>query len=177
MSNETPEENLPPTNGPQSGQPADAEQAPDQNAGDSEWLDLDAPENAPSNVPATDAPIIATLVTNQASETVDSSTDENIRVGSPFKVDPITNFNDRPVETVIDGPLRYTAMGAVTAAAMTVFFAAAACYWFPAGGTMVAALGCVLSMFGFYSNHRLAAAACLSAHLSLFMFCYGRSLA
>ena len=66
--------------------------------------------------------------------------------------------------------------GSVAAADMLLAFAAVAAWWFPSGGTMIAALGCVLSIFGLYSNYRIAAAGTLSLHLGLFILCYGRSI-
>ena len=59
---------------------------------------------------------------------------------------------------------------------MVLAFAAAAAWWFPSGGTMIAALGCVLSIFGLYSTQRVTAAGILSLHLGLFILCYGRSI-
>ncbi len=127
---------------------------------DVDWDDRDA-----------QTPILATLVTP------DMQRSEPVRVGSPFAVDPQPLVIDRPIEVLIDGgPLRYTAMGAVAAAAMVLAFAAAAAWWFPAGGTMIAALGCVLSIFGLYSNYRYTAGCLLLLHLALFVVSYGRSI-
>ena len=108
-------------------------------------------------------------------ETVDSPP---LRVGSPFAVDPVAvSRAKKPVETFHDvGPIRYTAMGAVAASVMVLGFAATAAWWFPAGGTMIAALGCVLSVFGLYSTYRLPSSGLLAVHLYLFVFCYLRSL-
>ncbi len=101
----------------------------------------------------------------------------SIRVGSPFAVDPFEPDTTRQIEIFYDvGPLKYTAMGAVFASAMVVGFAAAAAYFFPIGGTMIAALGCVLSIFGMYSSYRLTAAGLLAIHLCLFVLSYGRTL-
>lgn len=109
------------------------------------------------------APIVAELV--QAAQ---------VRRGSPFAIDPVTV---RPVDNFVDmGPIRYTAMGAVAASILVLAFAAAATWWFPAGGTLIAALGCVLSIFGLYSTHKLISAGLLAVHLSLFVVCYGLSL-
>ena len=100
-----------------------------------------------------------------------------IRVGSPFAVDPFAHDANRHIENFYDvGPLRYTAMGAVYASAMVVGFATAAAYFFPAGGAMIAALGCFLSIFGMYSSYRLTAAGLLTLHLCLFVFSFGRTL-
>ena len=76
-----------------------------------------------------------------------------------------------------DGAMRYTAMGAVTASAMVVFFAAASLWWFPSGGTLIATLGCGLSVFGLFSGHRIVAASLLVVHAGLFIACYSRALA
>ena len=109
--------------------------------------------------------------------------DESIRVGSPFAVDPNpiagTSIRRRRVkpEAFYDvGPLRYTAMGAVSAAVLVLGFAAAAAWWFPGGGTIIAALGCALSIFGLYSNRKLVASGCLVLHLMLFMISYSRAI-
>ena len=103
-----------------------------------------------------------------------------IRVGSPFAVDPIDPLTETPakkIEPFLDvGPIRYTAMGAVSASFMVVGFAAVATWWFPAGGTLIAALGCVLSIFGLYSSYRYTSAGLLTVHLCLFVVSYGRSL-
>lgn len=111
------------------------------------------------------------------------ATDESIRVGSPFAVDPNpiagTSIRLRRVkpEAFYDvGPLRYTAMGAVSAAVLVLGFAAAAAWWFPGGGTIIAALGCALSIFGLYSNRKLVASGCLVLHLMLFMISYSRAI-
>jgi hypothetical protein len=101
----------------------------------------------------------------------------SVRIGSPFAVDPFTHDPARAIEAFYDvGPLKYTAMGAVSASLMVVGFAAAATYFFPIGGTMIAALGCVLSIFGMYSSYRLTAAGLLAIHLCLFVLSYGRTL-
>ena len=101
-----------------------------------------------------------------------------VRRGSPFRVDPLDlpEFYERPVELIVDGALRYTAMGAVTAAVVVAAFGAASAWWFPAGGTMIAALGCVLSIFGLYSNLKLTSVGMLSVHLAIFVVSYGRSI-
>ena len=118
-------------------------------------------------------PIRANLV-----ETIDGA--QSIRIGSPFAVDPIDPLAGIPakrIEVLLDvGPIRYTAMGAVAASIMVLAFAAAAAWWFPAGGALIAALGCVLSIFGLYSTYRFTSAGLLAVHLCLFVVSYGRSL-
>ncbi len=82
-----------------------------------------------------------------------------------------------PIEALMDvGPLRYTAMGAVAASAMVLLFAATASWWFPTGGTMIAALGSVLSILGLYSPYRFTASVLLGLHLCLFLFSYTQLL-
>ena len=111
-----------------------------------------------------------------AMETADV-TGEAVRVGSPFAVDPFAPQSSKRVEAFHDvGPLRYTAMGAVAASIMVLAFAGAASWWFPAGGALIAALGCVLSIFGLYSSFRIASSGLLAIHLSLFVLSYVRSL-
>lgn len=106
-----------------------------------------------------------------------------IRVGSPFKVDPapiagtsIQRRRAKPEAFYDVGPLRYTAMGAVAAAMVVLGFAIAAAWWFPGGGTIIATLGCALSIFGLYSHKRLAAGACLMLYLLLFLISYTRAI-
>lgn len=105
-----------------------------------------------------------------------------VRVGSPFTegtaVPPPPLVPTHSVESVYDaGPLRYTAMGAVIAAAMVLFFAVTAAWWFPPGGTLIAALGCVLAIMGMFSHFRKISAAVLVFHVVLFLASYSRSLA
>lgn len=106
---------------------------------------------------------------------VEADTTNTIRVGSPFAVDPMAP--PRRVEVLYDvGPLRYTAMGAVSASVMVAGFGLVAAFWFPSGGALIAALGCLLSIFGLYSNFRYVAAGLLVTHLSLFVFSYIQSI-
>lgn len=118
----------------------------------------------------------------------ESEPQETIRVGSPFAVDPAASSADSPATQTISpkvspelfydvGPLRYTAMGAVAAAVMVLGFAIAAAWWFPAGGTLIAALGCLLSIFGLYSPVPMRSAGCLVLHAALFIVCYARTIA
>ena len=112
-----------------------------------------------------------------AARLVESDSAPSIRVGSPFAVDPAVITSTGPTESIYDvGPVRYTAMGAVVASAMVLGFACAGAWWFPAGGTLVAALGCLLSIFGLYSTYRFSSAGLLVVHLCIFALCYGRSL-
>ncbi|QDT07261.1 hypothetical protein K227x_56880 [Rubripirellula lacrimiformis] len=114
-------------------------------------------------------------VADPDSGTLDGDLDESIRVGSPFAGDPVPLHP--VVQPVVDvSPIRYTAMGAVAASVMVVGFATAAFWWFPAGGIVVAALGCVLSIFGIFSSYRLAAMGLLAIHLFLFVANYGQVL-
>lgn len=105
-----------------------------------------------------------------------------VRVGSPFAIDPPElaladgpwpadrgGFDDA-------GPLRYTAMGAAAASAMVVAFAAASLAWFPAGGVLIALLGCSLAIGGLFSRHRLASMGLLVIHLGLFIANYSKTL-
>ena len=74
------------------------------------------------------------------------------------------------------GPLRYTALGALAASLIVILFAGAATWWFPVGGALIAALGCLLAIFGLFSNHRGISALLIVVHLGLFIVSYGRSL-
>ncbi|WP_231617437.1 hypothetical protein [Novipirellula aureliae] len=73
-------------------------------------------------------------------------------------------------------PIRYVAMGSVAASAMVLTFAIAAVYWFPLGGAMIAGLGCLLSVFGLSSPHRIKSAALLVIHAAIFLFCYSQTM-
>ena len=140
-------------------------------------------------------PIVAKLVgqangpdtasTDRSIENPDSndSAGESIRVGSPFAADPgdlpdaTLPVAPKKIEAFYDvGPIRYTAIGAVAAAVMTLGFAAAAAWWFPGGGTLIAGLGCVLSIFGLYSPHKMYAFGCLTLHLCLFLVSYTHAI-
>jgi hypothetical protein len=114
----------------------------------------------------------------QQEHTGETTTEESsVRLGSPFAEDPFETDDAPPIENLYDvGPLKYTALGAVAASVLVLGFAAAAAYLFPAGGTMVAALGCLLSLFGMYSPWRLASAGLLAVHLFLFLLSYGRTM-
>ena len=100
-----------------------------------------------------------------------------IRVGSPFAVDPLPSLPEsKPAEAFYDvGPIRYTAMGAVAASAMVLVFGIAAAWWFPAGGVLIAALGCALSLFGTASAYRITSIGLLAAHLGMFLYSYIRT--
>ena len=75
------------------------------------------------------------------------------------------------------GPLRYMALGAVAAAIIVLLFGVPAMWWFPPGGTLIASLGCLLSIFGMYSPSPKRAAGLLAIHIVLFVICYARVLA
>lgn len=112
-----------------------------------------------------------------AGEEASGDVEAVVRVGSPFAVDPRVSNSPPPAESLQElGPMKYTAMGAVGASILVVGFGVAAAYFFPAGGTLVAALGCLLSILGMYSSYRLTAACLLTLHLCLFVFSYGRIL-
>lgn len=140
----------------------------------------DAPQEVPDRpTDQTDEPSAAELVRPAGDQVQPLAAADSaaVRTGSPFAVDPVPQRPQRPIETIIDGgPLRYTATGAVVAALMVMAFAVVAAWWFPGGGTMIAALGCVLSIFGLYSSYRITASATLVIHLGLFVLCYGRSI-
>lgn len=130
-------------------------------------------DDASDSEPASSEPAESTIdlaKTNQP--------EDEVRVGSPFAVDPVlANTANRPIEVLYDvGPIRYTAMGAVAASIMVVGFGTAAAFWFPSGGALIAALGCVLSIFGLYSHYRYVALGLLTLHLCLFVYSYGQSL-
>ncbi|GAA5506139.1 hypothetical protein [Novipirellula caenicola] len=139
-----------------------------------------------SNEPPTEneQPIMASLAAvneaTNASGPVDeravSPHDPEIRVGSPFAKEPEPAPQPvRPEDVYFQAtPLRYTSIGAVAAAGLVVMFALGGTVWFPAGGTLVAGLGCLLSIFGLYSHLRIAAASLLAVHLLLFVASYSR---
>ncbi|GAA4457294.1 hypothetical protein [Novipirellula rosea] len=142
-----------------------------------------------SNEPPTenDQPILASLAapgdaskaSGPTDERVASEHDPEIRVGSPFAKEPEPAPQPvRPEDVYFQAtPLRYTSIGAVAAASLVVLFALGGTVWFPAGGTLVAGLGCLLSIFGLYSHLRIAAASLLAVHLFLFVASYSRMFA
>lgn len=157
----------------------------------------DRPENRRSDLPASQANLGRDAKPGRAdrpvedqgtgeSEPIQASLVETIqrspalRVGSPFAVDPfdpLAGLPTKKIEPFLDvGPIRYTAMGAVAASLMVVGFATVATWWFPSGGALIAALGCLLSIFGLYSSYRVTSASLLAVHLCLFVVSYGRSL-
>lgn len=141
-----------------------APDAPQEERDPSPAQDLEpAAEGGPDGGREPDGVVIATLVEPAP-----------IRKGSPFAIDPATV---PPIDNFVDmGPIRYTAMGAVAASILVLCFAAAAAWWFPIGGTLIAALGCVLSIFGLYSTYRITSAGLLVIHLSLFVVCYSLAI-
>ncbi len=124
--------------------------------------------------------------------------DDTIRTGSPFAAgtmvqavgedvqSPNANTNDsnqgRSIaseaagESLTDGVMNYTAQGSAIASLMVVFFASAAAWWFPAGGVVIAGLGCGLAVGGLFSDYRLPSAGLLLIHLGLFFFSYSMAL-
>lgn len=127
------------------------------------------------------APDNETPIDHSSNAIVDGD-DSVVRVGSPFAVDPpelAFQYASFPTDRGgFDdaGPLRYTAMGAAAASAMVVVFAAASLAWFPAGGVLIALLGCSLAIFGLFSSYRFAAMALLVVHLGLFVANYSQTL-
>lgn len=110
-----------------------------------------------------------------------SGNDDMLRTGSPFAtgsildaVDPLDSSAAQPTPTEIltDGVMKYTAKGSATASLMVIFFAAAAAWWFPAGGVLIAGLGCGLAVGGMFSDYRLPSAGLLVVHLGLFFASY-----
>ncbi|MEM8666196.1 MAG: hypothetical protein AAGG48_01685 [Planctomycetota bacterium] len=137
--------------------------------------------NNDSSADTTEAPErieIATVVSEGDVSSQPSNMPEvEIRYGSPFAIDPLFAATNRPIEPFYDvGPIRYTAMGAVAASVMVMVFGLVAVWWFPSGGALIAALGCVLSIFGMYSAFRGTAVGLLAVHLILFVLSYGRSI-
>lgn len=140
-----------------------------------EPLDQGNPPSATNSSPSTIGSEAADVAEGDA--VVEDALTTDIRVGSPFAVDPTIPAAARPIEPFYDvGPIRYTAMGAVAAAIMVLGFASVAAWWFPSGGALIAALGCVLSVFGLYSAFRKTAISLLAIHLALFVLSYSRSI-
>lgn len=110
----------------------------------------------------------------------DAQDTEAVRVGSPFvsgsakatppPLEPPAPLTADQIHEV--GVLRYTAMGSVAAAILVAFFAAIAMFWFPVGGILIAALGCILSLFGLMSQFKKMATGLLVAHLAFFVLSY-----
>lgn len=105
---------------------------------------------------------------------------EMVRCGSPFAPGSVESVLPTPasIESLHDvGSIKYMALGAVTAAVMVLLFDSVAAWWFPAGGLLIAGLGCGLSLFGMISKYRVAAAGLLIAHAVLLLMSYQRILA
>jgi len=137
-------------------------------------LESAARAGAPHESRSEDSQVVGAAPENESPQDTSAST---VRVGSPFATDPLTSPPQRPIETFYDvGPIRYTAMGAVAASIMVLAFALVAAWWFPSGGALIAALGCVLSIFGMYSAFRITSVSLLALHLALFVLSYGRSI-
>ena len=112
---------------------------------------------------ADNAPIVASLV--------DEPPD---RVGSPFAASQSTEVGQqRPVALPNVGPFQYAAMGGVVAAIMLLGFATGGFVWFPAGGCVIAVLGCAVATLGLHSEYKRTAAGVLLLHFSLFIACSG----
>ena len=137
--------------------------------------EANSPREERTSASMTESPSPDEVIEPLTAKLIDTRDDQQPRVGSPFAVDPLEPPN-RPIELLYDvGPLRYTAMGAVAAAIIVLGFALIGVWWFPAGGAMIAALGCMLSIFGLYSTFRYTAAGLLTVYLCLFVASYGRS--
>ena len=124
------------------------------------------------------SPYIAKLISEPSPK---GEGDEEVRVGSPFRVDPPARaVGQASGEAAYAdyGPFLYTAIGASTAAIVVIAFAALGCFWFPPGGVIVAILGSALSLVGLFSTKRfrIAAMAALPIHVGLFFLSYTRSL-
>ncbi|MAI35292.1 MAG: hypothetical protein CBE00_12205 [Planctomycetaceae bacterium TMED240] len=109
------------------------------------------------------APVMARLV--------DDTPD---RVGSPFAAAPSGKKRHLPTPVALHdlGPLQYTAMGGVVAAAMLLGFAIMALSWFPIGGCIIAALGCVTAILGLHSKFKRITTGLLVTHGCLFIACF-----
>ncbi|KAA1261561.1 hypothetical protein LF1_41110 [Rubripirellula obstinata] len=120
----------------------------------------------------------------------DAFPDEPIRTGSPFAPGTVVQAVESPgansdlfdeeqstaPEVLTDGVMKYTAKGSATASLMVVFFASAAAWWFPAGGVLIAGLGCGLAVGGMFSDYRLPSAGLLLVHLGLFFASYSMAI-
>ena len=117
-----------------------------------------------SITPLGNAPIMASVV--------DEPPD---RVGSPFAVNPPTKAGQQrpPVAILNVGPFHYAARGGVVAAIMLLGFATGGFVWFPAGGCVMAALGCAVATLGLHSDYKRTAAGVLMLHFCIFITCSG----
>jgi len=121
-------------------------------------------EASPNNEDQGDeSPIIARVV----DETPD-------RIGSPFAAAPSGKaVKPRQTFALQDlGPFQYTAMGGVVSAIMLLGFAIVAYVWFPAGGCIIAALGCGTAILGLHSKFKRLTTGVLLSHTCLFLACF-----
>ena len=133
------------------------------------------PAGTPSEVSNTsndelsdEAPVVARIV----DETPD-------RIGSPFAAAPSgKTVKQSQIIAVHDlGPFQYTAMGGVVAAIMLLGFAIPALFWFPAGGCIIAALGCGTATLGLHSKFKRITTGILISHTCLFLNCFFKASA
>lgn len=102
----------------------------------------------------------------------DATEASEVRVGSPFAIDPplVSGPLAEIGEAFYDiGPTRYMAWGAVFASAIVLIFAGMSSFWFPAGGLLVSALGGLLGIAGMFSPRPIISAVLLGGHLGLFL--------
>ena len=133
---------------------------------DTQQLPAGPPEEASNthNEEAGDeAPVLARVV----DETPD-------RIGSPFAATPSGKaVKQQKVIALQDlGPFQYTAMGGVVAAIMLLGFVIPALVWFPAGGCIIAALGCGVATLGLHSKLKRITTGVLISHTCLFLACF-----
>lgn len=143
-------------------------------------------DSKPSSEPSSNKPFVGKLIEPAASEDSIAESEEVIREGSPFRVDPtdMVPVGQLPVLPSGEpaygdfGPFQYTAMGAAASAVVVLLFAAMGAGLFPVGGILVTVLGGMLGLVGMFSTKRfrLAAILALIAHAGLFVLSYARSL-
>jgi hypothetical protein len=118
----------------------------------------------PAPTPPTNGAIMATVVDEPP-----------VRLDSPFAANTATVIKQRhPAVDLQDvGSFHYAAMGGVVAGIMLLGFAIGGLVWFPAGGCVIAALGCAVATLGLHSGYKRSATGILVLHVSLFVACFG----
>ncbi|TWT74133.1 hypothetical protein [Allorhodopirellula solitaria] len=104
-----------------------------------------------------------------------SANEEPVRRGSPFahSSEPSDTVSSATPELVLDP--QWGVLRAANWASAWVAICALACLGlFPAGGVIVATLGCALATVGLFSSRVIAAAMLLGLHAWIFFACYQR---
>jgi hypothetical protein len=105
------------------------------------------------------------------------SDSQPIRQGSPFaegsanRGEALSGALAIPSSSVDQGPMQYTAVGALISCLVVLGFAIPSAIWFPAGGIVITALGLGLALFGIQSGRVKESLVLVATNLALFLYC------